>query len=185
MKNRPIRLNASGFLSKLQYVKPDLLEDLENRTFIDIISSCLALTGSSDPIRVNSKLYPYNSSLGTGQTLFNRSGIYTEVFWKDNVDRDNALEIVEKILGSFDCYLYWYSGAWYIERYEDIYNNPQNYVIYNIGTDYGYSSSGSTAQTTDAPVDINDYDIIGQSLTIQMIAGLKTIEVRKISTNII
>lgn len=178
MRNRPFRLNASSFLSKLQYVKPSLIETLENRTFIDIILSCLALTGSTDPVRVNSKLYPSGSSLGTGQTLFNRAGIFTEFFWKDNIDRKNALEIIQEILVSFDCYIYWYNGSWYIERYEDIWNNPQNYVVYNIGSTYGYTDSGSTVQTTDASLDFSSLVHKDQTLTFGSIPGLREIEVR-------
>lgn len=178
LKNRPFRLNASSYLSKLQYVKPSLIETLENRTFIDIINACLALTGSLDPIRVNSKLYPTGSSLGTGQTLFNRSGIFNEIFWKDNIDRDNALEIIEKILSAFDCYLYWFNGSWYIERYEDLWNNPQNYVVYASGSSYGYTSSGTTAQTTDASLDFSSLVLKDQSQTFGSITGLREIEVR-------
>jgi hypothetical protein len=179
LRNRPIRLNASSYLSKLQYVKPALLETLENRSLIDFINECLALTGSTDPIRVNSKLYQYNDTLPTGHTLFNRCGLFTEIFWKNNVDRDTALDIVKKILEAFDCYIYWYANSWYIERYEDIWNSTQNYVIYTSGSSYEYADPGSTAQTTDASVDIQSLDLVDQSQTIQMIAGLKEIEVRK------
>lgn len=177
LKNRPIRINASSYLSKLQYVKPDLLETLEYRTFIDIILSCLELTGSEDPVRVNCKLYQSGMNMTSGMSLFNKSGVFTEIFWKNNVDRDNALEIITKILTPFDCYIYHYSGSWYIERYEDIWNGTQDYIIYSIGSTYDPTEPGTTEQTSDSSTDFSSLNLVGQSQVIGYIAGLQKLEV--------
>lgn len=178
LKNRPIRLNASSYVSKLQYLRPGILETLANETFINLINASLEMTGSADPIRVNSKLYPTGSALATGQSLYNRSGVFTEMFWKNNVDRDSALEIITKILTAFDCYLYHFSGSWFIERYEDIYNNPRTFVVYNSGASYGESDAGSTDSISSPVLDFVDMIVTGGSQTIQVETGYKSIEVK-------
>ena len=178
LQNRPIRLNASSYTSKLTYLNPPILETLATRTFIDLINDALVLTGSSDPIRVNSKLYPTGSSLASGQTLFNRAGVFTELFWRNNIDRDSALVVITKILTAFDCYLFHFSGSWYIERYEDVYNYPQTYVIYQSGTSYGDSAAGTPASTSTPEIDFTDLIVTGGSQTIQVITGYKSIEVK-------
>ncbi len=177
LRNRPISINASSYLSKLKDVKSPAIETLENETFINILLDCLAQTGSDAPIRVNCSLYPLGATKTTTNTLFNLTGVYTETFWKDNVERDSALDIIKKILTSFDSYIYWFGGFWYIERYTDIYNDPQNYVQYNQGTSYSPTSSGTAVQTTDAALNFNDLILEGQSQMIQVEPGQKEIEV--------
>ena len=178
LRNRPIRLNASSYTTKLQYLNPPVLETLANETFINLILAALAMTGSSDPVRVNSKLYPTGSALASGQTLFNRSGVFTELFWKNNIDRENALEMITKILTAFDCYIYHFSGSWYIERYEDIYNNPQTYVNYLSGTNYGTTDAGSPVSTSTPSINFVDLIVTGGSQAINVITGYKSIEVK-------
>ena len=138
-----VRFTASSLLNKLQFLHPSSIDTLQTLTLIDLIDDCLVLTGSNYNIRVNCSLYESDASLGTGQTLFNRTGIFTEVFWEDNIQRMNALDIIKNILKPFDCYLYWYNECWYIERYMDLHETSKTYVEYTTGTSYGYADSGS------------------------------------------
>ena len=179
LKRQDIRLNASSYLSKLQYVYAPTIEVLENDTFINIIDDCLTQTGASDNIRINCSLYATGDTLAAGQTLFNKNAVYKEVFWKNNVDRDSALDVIKKILTTFDCYIYWYNEYWYIERYADIWNNPQNYVEYTSNTSPGYGpgDAGTPVQTTDNPVDFKGMIPLERSQLISMIIGQKQVEV--------
>lgn len=179
LKNRGINLVASSYLSKLQYITPPSIETLQTVTWIDYIDDCLRATGTEDNIRINCSLYVTGDTLGTTKTLFNMTGVYSEVFWKNNVDKDTALDVVKKILTTFDCYIYWYNGYWYIERYEDIFNaSAQSYVEYTSGTSYGYADAGSAVGTSDTPIDFASLDPIGQSQEIGTIMGMKEIEIK-------
>jgi hypothetical protein len=179
LHNQEIRLNASGYLSKLQYVNAPTIETLENDTFINIILNCLEQTGnhpSGFTIYVNCSLYPIGCSLSSSQTLFNKCGIYKEVFWKDNIERDSALDVVKKILESFNCYLFWWNGNYYIERYADIWNTSPIYVRYSSGTEYWPSDSGSALGGTKTITDFVDLVKTGRSQTLSVIPGQKQVE---------
>ena len=180
LKRQDIRLNASSYLSKLQYVKSPTVAVLETDSFINIIDDCLLQTGSTDNIRVNCSLIPEESLISdTTRTAFNLTGVYKEVFWKNNVDQDSALDVIKKILTTFNCYIYWYNGYWYIERYADIWNNPQNYVEYTAGTSAGYNPGdfGIPVQTSNGAVDFKGMIKLGQSQVITMVAGQKLVEI--------
>lgn len=178
LHKQDIRLNASSYLSKLQYVDAPTIEDLENDTFINIIDNCLRQTGTTDNIRVNCSLYPVGTSLPAYTTLFNKCGIYKEVFWQNNIDRDSALEVIRKILTTFDCFLYWFAGYWYIERYADIWSDSQiNYVEYTTGVEYWPTDSGALFGNTPNVYDFVDVVKMDTTQIITMIAGQRQVEI--------
>lgn len=179
LRNRTISLVATSYLSKLQYVTPPSVETLQTISFIDYLDDCLRQTGTEQNIRINSSLYPTGDTIGSTSSLFNKSGIFSEVFHDNNIDKNNALEVITKILGEFDCYIYWYNEKWYIERYDDIYNaTTQSYVEYTTGSSYGPSDTAASHSTSYTPIDFQDLSPIGQSQTIGVIQGMKEIEVR-------
>lgn len=179
LKNRSIRLVATSYLSKLQYVTPPSIETLQTISFIDYLDDCLRQTGTQQNIRVNSSLYPTEDSIGATSSMFNKGGVFSEVFHKNNIDRDNALQVITKILTTFDCYIYWYNEYWYIERYNDIFNaTTQAYVEYTTGSSYDPADTAASHSTSYTPIDFQDLEPIGQSQTIGVIQGLKEIEVK-------
>ena len=105
LNNANLRLTASGLLDKLQWESPDSVDTLESRSLIGLINDCLRLTGSEYDIWVNCSLYESNAPLGTGQTLFNRTAAFTELFWENNITQMSALDILKTILRTFNCYL--------------------------------------------------------------------------------
>lgn len=180
LMRQDIRFNASGYLSKLKYVFSPTVETLENDTFINLIIDCIDQTGAHPTgfsLRVSSSLYAIGASLSTGQTLFNKCGIYKETFWKDNIDRDSALDIIKKILTSFDCYLYWYDDYYYIERYADIWNTSPTYVVYVSGTSYYPPDTGSTYNPTKTITDFVSLTKTDTSQNLSIIPGQKQVEV--------
>lgn len=181
LQRQEIRLNASNYLSKLQYVNAPTIEILENDTFINIILDCLEQTGVHPDgfvVRVSCSLYPTGVTLSTGQTLFNKCGVYKEAFWKNNIDRDSALDVIKKILTAFDCYLYWYNDSYYIERYADIWDTSPTFIAYVSGTEYWPPDTGSVgAPTVKAVTDFVDLTKLETSQNIAIIPGQKQIEV--------
>jgi hypothetical protein len=179
LRNRAIHLVATSYLSKLQYVTPPSIETLQTISFIDYLDDCLRQTGTEQNIRINSSLYPTGDTIGSTSSMFNKAGIFSEVFHKNNIDKDNALDVITKILGEFDCYIYWYNEKWYIERYDDIFNaTTQSYVEYTTGSSYGPGDTAASHSTSYTPIDFQDLSPIGQSQTIGIIQGMKEIEVR-------
>lgn len=163
LQRQDIRLNASSYLSKLEYIDPPIIEDLEDDTFINIIDGCLTQTGSTANIWVNCSLYPEGTSVSTTTTLFNKCGVYKEMFWQDNIKRDSALDTIRKILSTFDCYLFWFPGdpgIWIIDRYADIWRDTQiDYVQYTSGNAYWPSDVGTAVSNTPDVYDFADPDI--------------------------
>lgn len=182
-KNAPLRLTASGLLNKLQYDHPTTIDTLKNLSMIDAIDACLTMTGFEYDIRVNCSLYELNDALASGETLFNKTGVFTEVFWKNNVDRISALDILETILNSFQCYLYWFDDCWYIEHYQDMGTTPsKTYVEYTTGVSYEDGDAGSNQVITiGTPPDIHAPVTHPQKWPSQIIGstpGMKLVEVR-------
>lgn len=181
--NQPIHFTASGLFNKLDRLYPLTIDIRQNLSLIDIIDDCLVMTGHSYPIRVRCRLEEVNSPLGAAQTLFNRSGIFTELFWDNNVDRMSALKILEKILQTFNCYLYWYDEYWYIVHYTEL-ASSSGYVEYDSGTSagYQYDDSGSWSNAAYSTLAIHAPTTRPQAnrsqrMTIQ--PGLAQLDVRK------
>lgn len=180
LQKQDIKFNASGYLSKLQYVYTPTVETLENDTFINIILDSIDQTGvhpTGFAIRVNCSLYAVGAALASGQTLFSKCGVYKETFWKDNIERDSALEIIKKILSSFDCYLYWWNDYYWIERYADIWETSPSYVTYVSGTQYYPPDTGSSAVFGKTITDFVSLTKVDTSQTISIITGQKQVEI--------
>lgn len=181
LDKQDIRLNASSYLSKLDFVDAPSVEILENDTFINIIDNCLRQTGATDNIWVNCSLHPVGTTISNTTTLFNKCGVYKEIFWKDNLERDSALEILRKILSAFDCYLFWYpGGVWIIDRYADIWRADQiDYVVYTTGVEYWPQDEGSDIQLTPLLYDFADTAIkkMNTSQIIRNVVGQRQVEI--------
>ena len=173
-----IRLVASSYLSKLKHIIPTSLDTLKNITFIDIIDEILRTTGSEFNIRISCSLYANGDTLSSGQTLFNKNGFYTEAFWENNVDKKNSLEILESILNTFQCYLYWWDGYWYIEHFNDLWKTlTVDYVEYTSGSTYNPSESGLTGNFSRGVDDVGDLTFVNMSQELSIIPGNKIIRI--------
>ncbi|MFA5935001.1 MAG: hypothetical protein WC827_03900 [Candidatus Paceibacterota bacterium] len=177
LHKQTIRFAASSYLSKLDNDHPVSIDTLQNKRFLAIIDEILISTGASYNIRVNALLHAEGDILAVGQTLFNKNGFYTELFWIDNIERTTALEILKKILTSFNCYIYWKQDFWYIERYEDIYSISVDFVEYTTGVDYDSTGIGTVVNVVRFITDVHTLKFIEQSQTQSVIPGMKTIQV--------
>ena len=182
-----IKFAASSYLYKLDNSHVLSIDTLQNKTFIDIIDEILRSTGANYNIRVNCKLHAQGDVMAIGQTLFNKNGFYTELFWEDEVNRSTSLIILKAILTSFDCYLYWWRGYWHIERYEDIWSESVDFVEYvsghsylpnDIGLEPGPSDDSDAIVHIDQVItDVHSLVFTGQSQRLDVIPGLKTIKI--------
>jgi len=172
-----INFVASNFLMKLDNIHPVSIDTLQNRTFINVINEILLSTGSTFNIRVNCVIHAEGDTPDADQTLFNMNGFFTEVFWTDNVERNTSLEILTSILKTFNCYIYWWQGYWYIERYEDLWNESIDYVEYNSATTYTPSDAGTVINKTFTVEDLNDSAFTERTQTLRAEPGMNTVKI--------
>jgi len=183
-----LNFTASGLLNKLQYDHPVSADILQTISLIDLIDDCLTMTGSSYPIYVHCSLEELNNALGAEETLFNKTALFTEILWENNIDRMSALDILKMILKSFDCFLYWYQDYWWIEHYPDMGiidgSYHKTYVQYDTGTSagYQYADAGSDVVVSlDATRDIHDKvnrPQVGDTQVLSITPGMKYVEIR-------
>lgn len=179
LHRQSIKLVASSYLSKLENLHPTSIDVLKNMTFIDILDEILTSTGGAFNIRVNSKLRAEGDLLTNKQTLFNKNGFYTEVFWEDDVERKSSLDILKSILKTFTCYIYWWQGYWYVERYDDIWQEGAvNYVEYATGTTYQSWEEGTNVSITKTVMDVHDLVFTDQSQTQHINPGLNVYNIK-------
>ena len=175
-----LRVTASGMLNKLQYTHPASIDTLQYMSLIDIIDDCLTISGEAYPIYVNCALYELNATLGSGQTLFNRTAVYTELFWNNNIERMSALEILESILRSFNCYLYWVAQRWYINYYANL-DMSKTHVIYTSGVSYGYADTGGLMSPYAPTASLIHNSVwhkqVGGTQQLQVIPGLQRLDI--------
>lgn len=172
-----IDLVASNYLKKLDNFHPVSIDTLQNRTFIDVINEILVSTGSIFPVRVNAQIHAEGDVPVAGQTLFNLNGFFTELFWKDNTERSSSLEILESILKSFYCYIYWWQNYWYIERYEDLWETSIDYVEYAAETEYSPTSTGTIVNKTFSVSDLHSLVFREKSQTLGCTPGMNIIKI--------
>lgn len=175
-----IRFAASNYINKLNDIHPLSLDTLQNMNFLTIIQELFKDTGYYHHILINCKLFAEGDILTSLQTLFTKNGFNTEVFWKDKIERSSSLEVLKAILSTFDCYIYWLRGYWYIERYEDIWTptEEKTYVDYTATTEYlTYDSEGALVTIANPIYDLHDLIFTDRSQEISVIPGLRTIQI--------
>lgn len=172
-----INFVASGYLYKLENHHPTCIDTLQTITFIDAINNILNSTGQSFPVRINCELVAEGDTKLEGQTLFNKNGFYTELFWENETDRKSALYILRSILTSYDCYIYWLAGYWYIERYEDIWKESKSFIEYQPNVEYSPTDVGDVVEVTETLKSVHALQFINLSQTLKSQPGLKTIRV--------
>jgi len=179
LHRQSITLTASSYLSKTKDLNAPSIDTLQKLSFIDIIDEILTSFGANYNIRVNATLEETSDPLGANQTLFNKYGFFTELFWENNVDRKSGYDILNSVLTTFDCYLYWEEGYWYIEAYEDIWPLDLasvasiDFIEYTTGVSYGISDTGTPVQKSRTVEDIQDLVFMETSQTVHMTPGLK------------
>jgi len=181
-----IQLTASGYISKLENEYPTSIDTLQHMSLIDIINDCFSLTGSTDPIWVSIALYENNSEPGAGQTMLNRNAVFTELFWKNNFERQSALSILAAILRPINCCLFWNDEKWVIVHYESM-DQARTYVIYEMDPSsggYGYSDTGDVSTDTGLlrfpvhPAPTSTMKQIGGAQTLNVNPGLRELEIK-------
>ena len=142
MLNSELNLAATNYVMDLKYTHDPSIDTIDKMSLIDIINHTLCLTGKEDNIYVNNTLCP--SIVGYGypddQTCLNMVGIDTEAFWEDNYERKDGYRTLEAILKILDSKKYWWNGAWYIERWADIWNEDKIFIEYQPNNSYVFGT---------------------------------------------
>jgi hypothetical protein len=140
-----VTVNATVNLKRLTDFNPTLFTTRGQYVLIDIIKHCLAKTGLVLPIYVNCSLFAFTSYLGdigasvytptynyntVARTVFDWVSVESDLFMKNDVEYENCHYVLENILTTFNCKLYYWNHAWYIERVKDLKHSPKHYVVY-------------------------------------------------------
>ena len=156
---------------------------LQYISIIDLIDDCLQLTGSSYDIWVASGLVEADGGYVSDTSFANRTSVFTELFWTNNIERMSALDILTNILKSFNCYLHWLNGTWRIQHYMSLHKTV-TYVIYTAGVSYGYSDTGTPQVSSHIPMDIFSpssglFRQEGNTQRLTVIPGLRELDIKK------
>jgi len=179
-------LTASNYISKLDSVTPSLVKTIQKQAPINIIDESLQLTGKEASIYVNNTLDPSGATLTNTNTALNLTGLDTEIFWKNNVERDGAKKIIEKILTPFDSYLYYWNEIWYIERYGDLWTDDvsKHFVGYAMDGSYGFTDNGSAISIDSSVYSLpitgpgDEFEFVNDNQMVDMTPGLNTLELK-------
>jgi len=180
VKNSIIHLTASTQLSNLQNWTIGLVNQKQDIRFINLIDAILSEIDSYN-IRVNCSLS--DGSVTAGHTLFDVNGINTELFWQDNVKRKYNDEILKEILQSFNCYLYWKEGYWYIEQFDDLWKDTVSYIEYTTGVIYDGQIKGVEVTITRNQIDLHQFVFLRQSQTLRMNKAVSNIRINVDTAN--
>lgn len=141
-----ITLNASNNLKRLSDFYPTMFTVSGQYLMIDIIKHCLSFTGLNLPIYVNCSIFGYEPYIGdifasvytptynystVTRTAFDWVSIESDIFKKDDISFEDCRYILENILATFNCKLYYWNSRWYIERVKDLGHTTKHYVVYN------------------------------------------------------
>ncbi len=171
LPNGIITLNATNNLNRLNQSIPTILQTRGNYKLIDIISSCLDGTGLLLPIYINCSLK--ETMAYTGDTCFDQTTIDADVYYKDSTELQTSKYVLESILKTFGCFIYYYNDAWYIERLKDIGNATKAYKKYAVNR-----NTVTTVNVTLADLVLGtDIRPINTSQSIVYIPGCKKLKV--------
>jgi hypothetical protein len=136
LKRGIVTLNATCNLNRLSEYKPTILDNPGLVTLMDLIQHCLSFTGLDLMVYVNiSRRYiqpdPPNSIYNT---CFDQVYIDTDLFYEDTTTLKDCKFILESILKSYGCIIYYFNDKWYIERVRDLGVATKHYVIYDAGS---------------------------------------------------
>jgi len=140
---------ASDNLKQLDQQYPTILRSSQNFRLIDIITDCLQQTGLNLPIYVNCSIYAvgYGTKGNCFEDLYLKGDLFLASVSDDTYTGDNPYNntdydylpqlfvdcetILEAILLSFSCVLYYWNDTWYIERVKDLGTHEKVYKVYN------------------------------------------------------
>jgi hypothetical protein len=129
-----ITINATNNLKRLSEFTPTMFTVPGFFSLISVVKHCLSFTGVSLPIYVNCRLFQLASAQESDvsqHTEFDFKHIHSDVFKKNDVEYNTCAQILDMILRSFTCFVYYWDGKWFIERWKDVGRPTKNYIIYN------------------------------------------------------
>lgn len=170
LKNSEVRLVFSDYLKRLKYIEPpNALNKLgERKKIIEIINDCLNATEIQKPIYINSKLFSKENTISNGYTLFEQNFVDTDLFWKNDKEKEKALDILNSLLFTFNSFLYEYDGAYYIERYDDIGDNTNSWTKFEYNTTTGTSVTNKFQSYNQQA---GDFEYVGKSQNVSYNSG--------------
>lgn len=179
LHKQALKLVASSYLSKLEFLTNGLIKIQRNVTLINLINAMLKDTGAEFNIRVNCKMVSLaDAPLPAGKTLFNLNGINTEAFWETDNTYKNSFDILEAILLPLNCFIYWLDGYWYIEQFTDIWNETVEFVEYDCTQTYDANATGTIVVESREILDVHSLRFRDTSQERNVVPGNRLLTVK-------
>lgn len=176
LKYGTITLTATSNLNRLDEYIPTLFETKGTYDLLTTLFHILSFTNLDLPIYINCSLREITQN--NLEPLFPQTYAESDIFYEDSSTIKDCKTILEYILISSDCCIYYYDDAWYIERWRDMKGYLNNKLYYK------YTSSSIAVEYINEDMSESLYPVIGEDLilidTSQVIKyspGLKKVEV--------
>lgn len=178
-----IRVKFTDYLARLQHYYPQLLSgNIGSRVcLLDLLDECLEIAKES--VGLTNQLYVNSSLLEDsipsyevyGPTFIRYSYFEKAIFYKNEVEYDNAYEALNKALLPFSAFLYSYGQKWVIERYEDI-GRSGLWVEYVLSySDIYETYTDSLKQTLNKQN--GDFEYVGCTQSLEFVPALQKLKV--------
>ena len=141
-----IILTFSSGIGNLQYMYPDILTDSGNeyRTIMEYLISVMDLLGYDYKIYINSTLYEDSmTSSEKADNPFKAALLNRYLFYGNDGKWDNALLILNKILGGMNAYAHIKGDTLYVQRLNDMKTTSKTWWTYDSAT-AAYSNVAET-----------------------------------------
>ena len=183
-----ITLQFTDYLKRLESDFLDCLNDIgANTSLYAIIGEALVKTGlllhpseeSSDgqqyfPLYVNSTLQETTMAVTTYNTWIDQTWIENNILYSDSVTYDNTYDVLNKVLKSFQAFLYSAGDRFILERIDDITRDGDWVVYNNLEDSVDLGESTPSLQKKYNKQD-GDFQFKDTSQVIEYESGLKTL----------
>jgi hypothetical protein len=173
-----ITLQFTDYLRRLESFYPLGLKAAgENSSVFSIIQEALVKIDLDYTLYINSSLFEERMNQGPTDDFTQQTFIDNYLFHSAPTEYDNAYAALNKLLLSFNAYLYSYRGMWYLERQEDILRDDA-WIRY-MDIDMSSASADSFVnQKQHLHRQAEDFKYIEMSQVVAYESGLKTLILR-------
>lgn len=178
-----ILVEFTDYLHRTEGKYPSTLQPIGGvSNLMSIIQSILTATTLDFPLYVNSTLFEDSMDQNAGDTFLPQVNVQNSVFYDNSFDYDNIYDAINKVLKSFNAYLYSFKDNWIIERLEDV-TRAGDWVSYNpndFESDYdseGVLPPGMTVASMRMAIDkqAGDFNYVNSSQIVEYDSGLHTL----------
>lgn len=172
LPNAAITLQFANYLRRLEDNYLTILNDIgERKSMWQIIKAALDVIDFTFETYINSTMFEQNMVESSTTTLLEQIYLECDLFYTSPELYENTYMVLNKILKSFNMFLYMFGDKWVLERYNDI-SRAGNWV--KVTTGGAFQDAGSSLKKQYAAG--TDFKYVNQSQVLQYDSGVKTLK---------